>query len=73
MDQRALSEELMSGLDGWRDLARLVLGEELELSAEEEEGEEEEERLVLRLFSTELGLDLCRSRLNQPVESQRPP
>lgn len=63
----------MSGLDGCRDLARLVLGEELELSAEEEEGEDEEEQLVLRLFSTELGLDLCRSRLNQPVEPQSPP
>lgn len=55
------------------DLARLVLGEEPELSAEdeEEEGKDETERLALRLLSTDLGLGLCRSRLNQPVESER--
>lgn len=54
------------------DLARLVLGEEPELSAEEEEeGKDEAERLALRLLSTDLGLGLCRSRLNQPVESER--
>lgn len=51
-------------------VARLVPGEELELLAEdeeeEEEGEDEPERLDLRL-STELGLGLCRSLLNQPA------
>lgn len=51
-------------------VARLVPGEELELLAEdveEEEGEDEPEWLDLRL-STELGLGLCRSLLNQPAE-----
>lgn len=52
-------------------VAKLVAGEELELLAEdeeeEEEGEDEEEWLDLRL-SSELGLGLCRSRLNQPAE-----
>lgn len=50
-------------------VARLVPGEELELLAEdeeEEEGEDEPEWLDLRL-STELGLGLCRSLLNQPA------
>lgn len=62
----------MSGADtGDREMelvAKLVLGEELELLAEEEEeGEDEVEWLDLRL-STELGLGLCRSRRNQPAE-----
>lgn len=61
----------MSGADtGDREMelvAKLML-EELELLAEdeEEEGEDEVEWLDLRL-STELGLGLCRSRLNQPA------
>lgn len=63
----------MSGADtGDREMelvAKLVLGEELELLAEEEEeeGEDEVEWLDLRL-SAELGLGLCRSRRNQPAE-----
>lgn len=62
----------MSGADkGDREMelaAKLVPGEELELLAEdEEEGEDEAEWLDLRLLSTELGLGLCRSRLNQPA------
>lgn len=72
MSHRGLSEALMSTTDtGDREMqlvARLV-PEELELLAEdeEEEGEDEAEWLDLRL-STELGLGLCRSRLNQPAE-----
>lgn len=63
----------MSGADtGDREmeLVAKLMPEELELLAEdeeEEEGEDEAEWLDLRL-STELGLGLCRSRLNQPAE-----
>lgn len=63
----------MSGADtGDREMelvAKLEPEEELELLAEdeeEEEGEDEAEWLDLRL-SAELGLGLCRSRLNQPA------
>lgn len=72
LSHRGLSEALMSTADtGDREMelvAKLV-PEELELLAEdeeEEEGEDEAERLDLKL-STELGLGLCRSRLNQPA------
>lgn len=58
--------------DGRMDRIRLMLEEELELSAEDEEGDEEAEWLVLRLFSTDLRLGLCRSRLNQPAGPGRP-
>lgn len=58
---------------GQTDLARLVPGEDPELLAEdEEEGEDEAERPASRLLSAELGLGLCRSRLNQPAELERP-
>lgn len=64
----------MSGADtGDREmeLVAKLMPEELELLAEDEEeekeGEDEAEWLDLRL-STELGLGLCRSRLNQPAE-----
>lgn len=74
MSHRGLSEALMSGADtgdsGMELVAKLVPEEELEFlpeeEEEEEEGEDEAEWLDLRL-SPELGLDLCRSRLNQPA------